>query len=94
MNVCPESMRLTPNAWSVAFLGFLLVVGVFQARFAVRSVRGRRMKAYRDPRVDPVGRRAVAYAIALLAGSWAGIGVMLWIHVCGSHALRATLHLP
>ncbi len=94
MSVCPSSFtRFTPDAWSLAFLGFLLVAGFFQTRFAIRSIRERRMKAYRDPRLDPVGGRAVAYAVALLFGAWAGIGALLWVHACGSPAIRALLHL-
>ncbi len=82
--MCPPGLTpAEPGAALVALGVIFLVGGLVLSRIGLRAIRRRRIDVYRDPRLNPVGVKAVVYGAVILAVAWLGIAMVVWLNVCG-----------
>lgn len=64
------------------FLALIVSIGVFDLFVLSRVMRQGHFKMYKDERLNPTGRRAIAYILVPTIITWAVAGVLLWLTVC------------
>lgn len=80
---CPEGLKLQPDPWAWAFLAGMVALGVYGLIVVVRVVQRGSLDLYRDKRLNPTGRAAIAHAGIPVAIGWLGIVLYALSMACG-----------
>lgn len=80
---CPEGLKMEPHPLAWVVLAGFVAGGVFVLVLFIRVAQRGYFDMYKDKRLNPTGRAALAYAGVPAAISWLGIALYALSMACG-----------